>query len=323
MKTFALLTATLAIAIALSPRPSEAQDIFVASAPSPGNVYQFTLGGAQSTFASNLDYPFAVAFDSAGDLFVASDFGDSVVEFTNTGGTLSAATFVTRSAGFSSSGPVALAFDSAGDLFESDGGSSGKIREFKNTSGVLSSTSVSFVTGVNYPQALAFDSAGDLFEASYGNNTIKEYKNTGGTLSTTATSFGSGTNLENGPVAMAFNSAGDLFVSSNNNNEIIEYTPGGTQSVFTTHVTSPSGLAFDSAGDLLEADQGSGGSTGAINEFVNTAGVLSAIPIPFTSGVDAPNSIAVQPAPEPSPGSLLGMSALALVGSRRRRGGVR
>ena len=36
-----------------------------------GTVYKFTPTGVRTTFASGLNYPFALAFDSRGNLFVA------------------------------------------------------------------------------------------------------------------------------------------------------------------------------------------------------------------------------------------------------------
>ena len=44
---------------------------------------------------------------------------------------------------------------------------------------------------------------------------------------------------------------------------IYEFTPGGAKSTFATGLTGPVGLAFNSAGNLFEADAG----TGNINEF--------------------------------------------------------
>src|SRR5437588_10214695 len=51
-----------------------------------GHIYKFTPNGASSTFAGRLDGPEGLAFDSAGNLFVAS--GGSIYKFTP-GGTRS------------------------------------------------------------------------------------------------------------------------------------------------------------------------------------------------------------------------------------------
>jgi hypothetical protein len=60
---------------------SSAGDLFVTDIESQ-SIYEFTPGGAQSTFASGLYHPFGLAFDSAGDLFV-SDYGSgNIYEFT-------------------------------------------------------------------------------------------------------------------------------------------------------------------------------------------------------------------------------------------------
>ena len=50
-----------------------------------GSIYEFTPGGVQSTFASGLNAPYGLAFDSAGDLFVADGTSGNIYEFTNGG----------------------------------------------------------------------------------------------------------------------------------------------------------------------------------------------------------------------------------------------
>jgi sugar lactone lactonase YvrE len=67
---------------------------------------------------------------------------------------------------------------------------------------------------------------------------------------------------------LAFNSAGDLFEADFSGN-IYEFTPNGGSSTFASGLdASPNGLAFNSAGDLFEADTGSGN----IYEFTPNGG---------------------------------------------------
>ncbi|HEY3898074.1 MAG TPA: NHL repeat-containing protein [Chthoniobacter sp.] len=320
LKALPVVMASAGLAAILFPSHSAAQTLF-ASVPSAYNVYDFP-GGTQDTFytfpSSLSNEPWGLAFDQAGDLFVANNLGGFITKFADNGGTLST-TGVTFSAGMDA---TALAFDSAGDLFEADGAS--KIREFKVSGGSLSTTSSSFATvNGSDPMSLAFDSAGDLFVADYGTNKVSEYKSTGGVLSTSASTFGTGTNHLSGPVSMAFDSQGDLFVASNSNNGIYEYSPSGVQTLFSnTDVSGPAGLAFDSAGDLFEANQGTTNGQATINEFVmQENGTLSATPIVYASGLNFPDSLAFQPAPVPEPdviASLFGGLGM-LVGWRRVR----
>jgi sugar lactone lactonase YvrE len=72
--------AICALAVSITSN-AQAQNLFEADEVS-GHIYQFTPGGAQSTFASGLGRPVGLAFDSAGNLFEA-DYGTGhIYEFT-------------------------------------------------------------------------------------------------------------------------------------------------------------------------------------------------------------------------------------------------
>ena len=66
--------AVCAGAILLNASSAQAQNLFESDFGT-GSIYEFTPGGAQSTFASGLVYPAGLAFNSAGDLFVATEDG--------------------------------------------------------------------------------------------------------------------------------------------------------------------------------------------------------------------------------------------------------
>ena len=63
---------------------SHAQNLFEADEGS-GHIYSFNSGGVQSTFASGISLPSALAFNSQGNLFVASIPYADVVEITPNG----------------------------------------------------------------------------------------------------------------------------------------------------------------------------------------------------------------------------------------------
>ncbi len=86
-----------------------------------GNIYEFTPSGSKSAFASGLNYPSGLAFDSTGNLFVADNDSGQITEITPGGSQSSFASGLSY--------PSGLAFDSAGNLFEADSGS-GTIYEF-------------------------------------------------------------------------------------------------------------------------------------------------------------------------------------------------
>src|SRR5438105_1706802 len=99
----------------------------------PGAIFEYTPTGVQSTFVASIVQPRGLAFDSAGNLFVADAGDETIFEFTPAG---VRSVFAGPSAFLPNQGPVGLAFDSAGNLFVStedtsgNGGGNGQILEF-------------------------------------------------------------------------------------------------------------------------------------------------------------------------------------------------
>ena len=97
--------------------------------------------------------------------------------------------------------------------------------------------------------------------------------------------------------------AQNLFVA-NNNGTITQITPGGAQSTFASGFSFPTGLAFNSAGNLFVADN----TFGSITK-ITPGGAQST----FVSGLNNPFALAFQPVPEPSVLGLLAIGAAALL----------
>ena len=68
-------------AVLLIASSAQAQNLFETDLHS-GNIYEYTPGGARSTFASGLDEPYGLAFNSAGDLFAAAWGSGNITEIT-------------------------------------------------------------------------------------------------------------------------------------------------------------------------------------------------------------------------------------------------
>jgi sugar lactone lactonase YvrE len=257
---------------------AQTQNLFVTEGS--GDIIEITPDGTQHTFASGLNGPSGLAFDSAGNLFVAATGSGNIYKFTNS---------VATAKGIFASGlsyPGALVFDSTGNLFEADHNSiSGDVYKF-----TPDGTKSLFATGLGYqsPFGLAINSAGNLFV---------------GDLSGSAYSFGNITQITPdgtkstfvasgiySPEGLVFDGAGNLFVSDYNQSAVFEYTNGvaTAKGVFASGLNIPVGLAFDSAGNLYEADLGSG------TIYIFTNGVMTAKGV-FATGLSSPEFITFSP----------------------------
>ena len=201
-----------------------------------GNIYEFTnYNGTLSTnkilFASGINNPSALAFDKAGNLYVAN-LDNTILEYTPGGMQSTFATGMYT--------PQSLAFDRYGNLFvgncATDANGAGYITKI-TPAGVQST----FITGINTPGGLAFDAYGNLF-VSEGNltDTILKFT-TNGTQST----FANGLNQ---PTGLAFNNDGSLFVADQGAGagfgDITVISPSGVKSGGPTGLAKPLSLAF-------------------------------------------------------------------------------
>ena len=149
------------------------------------------------------------------------------------------------------SSPNAIAFDSKGNLYIADSQnhrirmiSGGTITTIagNGTAGYLGDAAAATAAELNRPSALAFDSSGNLYIADTGNNVIR--KITGTTISTYAGTQGLGPGYggDNGqanvailssPTGLAFDAAGNLYIADNGNNSIRKVDSAG---VITTYL---------------------------------------------------------------------------------------
>jgi sugar lactone lactonase YvrE len=218
-----------------------------------GQIYKYTPSGAQSIFSGGIVLPRGVAFDYAGNLFVAISpftnppftFHPGIVKINASGGQRTFATLGDNDV------LEGLAVDRLGNVFAII--SSGIIYKF-NPSG--SQSMFGSVPGNGW--SLAIDSAGNLFAACGSCQAIYKFTPNG-----TASLFASTAGFPDAfPVGLAFDGSGNLFVSAGpfaqGQDLILEFAPNGTGSIFATGLYGPRGVAVDASGNLFVAELGAG-----------------------------------------------------------------
>ena len=202
-----------------------------------GNGTQAYRGDGGPATAAELNGPYSVAVDSAGDVFIA-DFGNYRVREVNA--STGIITTVAGGSGNADAGPatavslecpMSVAVDSSGDLFVLD---QWGVQEMSVAAGILNTvaggTYYSFggdggpATAAEFSNitGIAVDSAGNLFIVDAGNNRVREVNLSTGIINTvagngTAAYSGEGGSASaaalDGPGYVAVDAAGDLFIA--------------------------------------------------------------------------------------------------------------
>jgi len=240
-----------------------------------------TLGyNTPATLGSGFSSPAAVAFDAAGNIYVA-DAGNSAVKrisavdgsITNVGGS------------FAFNYPTGVAVDAAGNVYVADQGA-GVVYEAP----VNGDTPFAIGGAFFGPNALALDAAGNLYVTDGSAGTVSEIPGATGSSSVTlGTGFGELTAITVDPAGniyvvdgsaslvyklsannyfpvpvnasflfptgVAVDAAGNVFVSDADANTLYEVSPGSSHktTIFSTF-NSPGGIVMNSAGFLYIAD---------------------------------------------------------------------
>jgi len=280
-----------------------------------GNIYSYSPGGTQYTFAANLNDPLGIAFDSAANLYEGDSGTGNLNVFPAGSYAPGGAAGTTIASGIFYTYGVTT--DTAGNVYVATQGTT--IQQFSGWTSASPGTqgaTIQMNTVHSNPFGITFDSHGNLWATDYGSNTpdgsgnIVEFMPDGMGGFNQSQIFATGLDV---PYDLAFDSLGNLFVSSFADGAIDEFAPNGHKTVFATGLNQPLGLAFNSAGDLFEADYGSGD----INEFTPT-GTMTV----FATGMQNPAYLAFQASvPEPATIvlALVGSVGVGLVARRRNR----
>jgi hypothetical protein len=255
------------------------------------NVDSQNLNGIISTFAGNgtggwsgdggqasiaeLNGPADVAFDAAGNMYIADQINNLIRKVSPSG-------IITTVAGGGTSGlgdggpataaqlaaPTGVTLDAFGNIYIADQYTY-RIR-MVNTLGII--TTVAGNGSPTYagdggqatnaslynPTAVAFDASGNFYIADYSNNRIRMVNIASGIITTFAGNGtqafggdgGQATNAEfSGPVGIAFDASGNLYIADRNNNRI--------------RIVNPSGIINTFAGNGTAGYTGNGGQANA------------------------------------------------------------
>ncbi len=225
--------------------------------------------------------PSGVAVDSAGNLYVADTYNQTIRKVTPSGVVRTVAGVAGSSGAADGTGsaarfnlPSGVAVDSAGNVYVADT-SSDTIRKV-TPAGVV--TTLASVVPFAGPRGVAVDSAGNLYVADTWNNRIRKVTPSGvvTTLAGLAGSYGTNDGMGSAarfslPSGVAADSAGNVYVADTGNNTIRQVTPDGVVTTLAglagssggadgtgsaARFNGPTGVAVDSAGNVYVADTG-------------------------------------------------------------------
>jgi sugar lactone lactonase YvrE len=212
-------------------------------------VVELAANGSASTIGVGLNYPQGLAVDGAGDLFIADNNLNEIVKVP-AGCTLSACQ---TTVGVGLAAQLGVAVDGAGNVFAGDF-TQHHVVEIPVGCTASACQNVVYSPGTtSNPVGIALDAAGDLFVADFGLAQVVEVP-AGCTNSACQVTVGQGWVQ---PEAVAVDAAGNVFVADESLDEVIEVPANCTVSSCQTIVLSgvrPIGVALDAKGNIFVPD---------------------------------------------------------------------
>ena len=253
------------------------------------------IGSGQGAGPGQLNFPYGVAIDRAGRVFVADDLNQRIVRF-------SSAPNYPYKARWGSYGtapgqlayPRGLAVDAAGLVYVANTGND-RVDVFDNTGQLLRSfgTSGRAVGQFDAPLGVAADASGIRAVTDSVNGRL-ELLNPDGTIAAVWGSPNPGPTILPRPIAVAFDGVGNAYVLDQRRSRIVVFdrasgTPVrmiGSEGSGPGQLDSPGALAIDAGGTIYVADTGND----RIARFSTAGDYLGSTDVP-----DPPRGIAVTP----------------------------
>ncbi|MEI6715812.1 MAG: MBG domain-containing protein [Verrucomicrobiota bacterium] len=257
-------------------------------------IRKITAAGVVSTFAGQTGVagslngtktgaqfygPGGLAFDTAGNLFVADNKNHTIRKITPAGlvstfagqpGEMGNADGAATVARFQY--PCSLAIDSTGNLYVADS-ENNAVRKITPSGNVKT-----LASGFDNPRGVAIDSKGNLYLADFGNHVVRKITASGvvttlaGALGQAGRKDGTGTDaLFNYPNCVAVDGRGNVYVTDLGNNCVRQINPKGEVFQITGYdgsmgsedgnsaairLNTPFGICSDGAGNLYVGDKG-------------------------------------------------------------------
>jgi DNA-binding beta-propeller fold protein YncE len=213
-----------------------------------GPQVNFLPGTEIAVPTSALMYPFGVAIDAAGGIYIADAGNNRVLKETFSAGSYTESTVTTSALSY----PTGLAIDAAGNVYIADTGNN---RVLKETifGGSYTESTVTTST-LSSPSGVAVDAAGNLYIADTGNNRILIEALAQGIYTETTVA----TSTLNGPTGVAVDANGDIYIADTGNNRVLIETVSVSGTVESTLATSPlsspDAVTVDAFGNVYIAD---------------------------------------------------------------------
>ena len=296
------------------------QDLLVASTSYPAEIKMFdgSTGSDGGTFADGggIYFPRGLAFGPNGNLFVANEGTDAVLQFNGTTGAF-VSTFVPTGGG-GLAAPKGLAFSPDGStLFVASDSAPCDILRYDASTGAFLGGIPGVGGGLTTPWGLTFGSDGDLYVVSAGTASVLRYDGSTGAFIDTFVSGGSGGLTA--AQSLTFGPDGNLYVTDSIISGRVMRYDGTTGAFIDTFVAGgsgglrrPDGLTFGPDGGLYVSSSDTSnvlrynGATGAYLDVFASGG-----------GLFGPSGLTFTPIPEPSTLMVLVLIGLRLAGRRR------
>ncbi len=256
-------------------------------------------------------FPGSVTVDSAGNLYVANQGDNTISKVSPTGvatilagasgvsGAIDGSAFTAR---FNQ--PTGVAVDTSGNVYVADQSNhtirqisaGGIVTTVAGSAGVSGSTDGSDTSALfNNPTGVAVDLAGNVYVADSNNHTIRKIAPAPGGVTTLAGLAGASGSVDgtgtaarfNQPAGVAVDNSGNVYVADQYNHTIRKITAAGVVTTLagtpgvtgfadgtgtTAQFTYPSGVAVDSAGNVVVAD-----TTNCLVRRVTPGGVVTTV----------------------------------------------